>query len=131
MGDSNDGLVGAEPSIQSVIGPDRLREFIMLPIWTVNDFRFTIKESHFKTRREIYQIPINIPLCLPYKSEKCYYKEVEGVGVYEQMLKKLEESVLFYGSSRLSRPKPVIQNLEHDRHVNIKFTSILTQTNLN
>lgn len=31
----------------------------------------------------------------------------------------------------LSRPKPVLQSLEHDRHVNIKFTSILTRTNLN
>ena len=31
----------------------------------------------------------------------------------------------------LSRPKPVLQSLEHDRHVNIKFISILTRTNLN
>ena len=29
----------------------------------------------------------------------------------------------------VSPPKPVLQNLEHDQHVNIKFTSILTQTN--
>ena len=33
-------------------------------------------------------------------------------------------------SGSLSQPKPVLQNLEHDRHVNIKFTSILTRTNL-
>ena len=59
----------------------------MLPIWTVNDFTSTIKESHFKTLREKYQIPANIPLYLPYMSEKCYYKGVEGVEVYEQMLK--------------------------------------------
>ena len=30
----------------------------------------------------------------------------------------------------LSQPKPVLQNLEHDWHADIKFTSILTQTNL-
>ena len=69
------------------MGPDGLREFIMLLIWTVNEFTSTIKESHFKTLREKYQIPINIPLRLPYMSKKCYYEGVEGVGVYEHMLK--------------------------------------------
>ena len=59
----------------------------MSPIWTINDFISTIKENHFKTLKGKYQIPENIPLCLPYKSEKCYYDDVDGVGVYEQMLK--------------------------------------------
>ena len=86
-GVSSDGLDDVEPPIQSVIGPDGLREFIMLPLWTVNDFRSTIKESHFKTLRSKYQIPDNIPFRLPYKLEKCYCEGVEGVGVYEQMLK--------------------------------------------
>ena len=85
--DSSEGLDDAEPPIQSTIGPDGLKEFITLPIWTINDFTSTIKESHFKTPREKYQIPVNIPLRLPYLSEKCYYKGVEGVEVYEQMLK--------------------------------------------
>ena len=84
---SREGLDDAEPPIQFVIGLDGLREFIMLPIWTVNDFISTIKESHFKTLREKYQIPNNIPLRLPYMLEKCYYEGVEGVEVYEQMLK--------------------------------------------
>ena len=70
-----------------VVGADGPREFIMLPEWTVNDFTSTIKESHFKTLRDNYQIPDHIPIRLPYKSEKCYYEGVEGVGVYEQMLK--------------------------------------------
>ena len=86
-GDSSDGLVGAEPPIQSVVGPDGLREFIMLPLQTVNDFVSTIKESHFKTLKDKYSIPVHIPLRLPYKSEKCYYEGLEDVGVYEQMLK--------------------------------------------
>ena len=59
----------------------------MLPEWTVNYFVSTIKENHFKTLRENYQIPENIPIRLPYKSKKCYYDSVGGVGVYEQMLK--------------------------------------------
>ena len=78
---------GEEQTLRSVIGANGLREFIMLPEWTVNHFVSTIKENHFKTLRENYQISENIPIRLPYKSEKCYYEGVEGVGVYEQMLK--------------------------------------------
>ena len=84
---SEEYIVSAEPSSQSVVGPDSLREFIFLPLWTVNGFKSTIKQKHFDTLREKYQIPVNIPICLPYKSEKCYYKGVDDVGVYEQMLK--------------------------------------------
>ena len=50
---SDDG----EQRIESVVGTDGLREFIMLPEWTVNNFTSTIKEAHFKTLRAIYQIP--------------------------------------------------------------------------
>ena len=53
----------------------------------MNNFVSTIKENHFKTFRENFQIPNNIPIRLHYKSEKCYYDGVEGVGVYDQMLK--------------------------------------------
>ena len=60
----------------------------MLPEWTVNNFVSTIKENHFKTLRDNYQIPDSIPICLPYKSKKCYYDGVEGVREYEQMLKE-------------------------------------------
>ena len=59
----------------------------MLPEWMVNNIRSTIKEVHFKTLRAIYQIPDHIPICLPYKSEKCYYDGVDDVRVYEQALK--------------------------------------------
>ena len=80
-------LVSAEPPPQSIIGPDGLRQFILLPLWTMNDFRSTIKQKHFDTFREKYQIPFNIPIRLPYKSEKCYYRGVDDVGVYKQMFK--------------------------------------------
>jgi len=59
----------------------------MLLLWMINDFNSSIKECHFNTLREKYQIPINIPMRLPFKREKCYYKGVEDVNVYEQMLK--------------------------------------------
>ena len=81
---SNDG---EEQTLKSVVGADGLREFIMLPEWTVNNFVSTIKENYFKTLRDNFQIPNNISIHLPYKSKKCYYEGVEGVEVYEQMLK--------------------------------------------
>ena len=48
--------------IKSVVGTDRLREFVMLPEWTLNYFTSTIKEAHFKTLRANYQIPDYIPI---------------------------------------------------------------------
>ena len=78
---SSNGLMDVDPSIQSVIGPDGLREFILLPLWTVNDFNSKIKETHFKTLKDKFQIPDNIPMCLPYKSKKCYYEGLEDLGV--------------------------------------------------
>ncbi|KAL0006239.1 hypothetical protein SO802_013800 [Lithocarpus litseifolius] len=83
----SDDLGENEPQIQSVIDSDGMRKFIMLSLWTVNDFTSSIKESHFKTLRNKYQLPVNMPLHLPYKSERCYYDDVKGVRIYEQMLK--------------------------------------------
>ena len=76
-----------EQRIKSIVGTDGLREFVMLPEWTINSFTSMIKEAHFKTLRANYQIPNYIPIRLPYKSEKCYYDGVDDVGVYEQVLK--------------------------------------------
>ena len=78
---------GEDEPLRSVISVDGLREFIMLPEWTVHNFISVIKENHFNTFRANFQIPDNIPIRLPYVLEKCYYKQVDGVGVYEQMLK--------------------------------------------
>ena len=81
---SNDG---EDQRIKSVMGANGLREFVMLPEWTVNAFTSTIKEPHFNSFRAHYQIPNYIPIRLPYKSEKCYYEGIDGVGVYEQVPK--------------------------------------------
>ena len=82
-GDSSDGLMDLDPLIQSVLGPNGLRELILFPLWMVNDFISKIKETHFKTLRDKYQIPDNIPMHLPYKIEKSYYEGLEALGVYE------------------------------------------------
>ena len=73
---------GDQP-LGSVVDADGLREFIVLPEWTVHRFRSIIKERHFSTFRTNFQIPDNISIRLSYVSEKCYYEGVEGVGVYE------------------------------------------------
>ena len=78
---------GEDQRIKSLVGTDGLREFVMLPEWTVNAFTSTIKKAHFKTLRANYQIPDYIPIRLLYKSKKCYHEGVNGVGVYEQVLK--------------------------------------------
>ena len=65
---------GEDQRIKSVVGADGLREFVMLPEWTVNAFTPTIKEPHFKTLRANYQSPYYIPICLPYKSENVTMK---------------------------------------------------------
>ena len=59
------------------------RQFILLLMWTVNDFNFAIKKKHFDTLKEKYQIPVGIPIRLPFKFEKCYYQDADDVGVYE------------------------------------------------
>ena len=52
--DSKEGIGNAEPLVQFVIGPDGFREFIMLPLWTINDYNSSIKEHHFNTLRDKY-----------------------------------------------------------------------------
>ena len=78
---------GEDLPSEPVVCADGLRKFIMLPEWAVHKFRSVIKEKHFSTFRANFQIPNYIPIRLPYVLEKCYYDGVEGVGVYEQMLK--------------------------------------------
>ena len=53
LAEPEEGSDDDEQRIKSVVGTDRLREFVMLPEWTVNNFTSTIKEAHFKTLRAI------------------------------------------------------------------------------
>ena len=69
LAESEEGSDDGDQRIKSIVGADGLREFVMLPEWTVNNFTSTIKEVHFKTLRAIYQIPDHIPIRLPYKSK--------------------------------------------------------------
>ena len=75
MVEQDEGLDdGEEQIVRSVVGVDGLKEFVMLPEWTVNYFSSVIKEKHFKTFRDNYQIPDNISIRLPYKSERVIKK---------------------------------------------------------
>ena len=76
-----------ESPIRSVIGLDGLRKFVLPLMWIVNDFNSTIKRKHFDTLRKRYQIPVDIPIRLPFKIEKWYYRSAYDVEVYEQMFK--------------------------------------------
>ena len=85
--DGEKNVENVESPIRSIIGPDGLRNFILPLMWMVNDFNLTIKRKHFNTLRERYQIPIDIPIHLPFKFEKCHCRGADDVRVYEQMFK--------------------------------------------
>ena len=76
-----------ESSLRTVVGPGSLRNFVLPLIWTVNDFSSTIQRKHFNTLRDRYQIPVDVPICLSHKFEKCYYRDAPDVEMYEQMFK--------------------------------------------
>ena len=56
---------GEDQRVKSVVGADGLREFIMLPEWTVNAFTSTIKEPHFNTLRPTTKSQITSPSVYP------------------------------------------------------------------
>ena len=49
LAEPEEGSDVGEKRLKSVVDADRLREFVVLPEWTVNNFTSTIKEVHFKT----------------------------------------------------------------------------------
>nr|POF10303.1 hypothetical protein CFP56_61852 [Quercus suber] len=54
-GDSNgDDVDIGEPPIKSVIGPNGFGKFIMLPLWTINEYISSVKQTHFNMLREKY-----------------------------------------------------------------------------
>ena len=59
--------------------------FILPGIWTVNDFKSMMTTKFFNNLRDHYQIPNNIPICLPGKYEKCYSWKTADVGMYDAM----------------------------------------------
>lgn len=83
-GDLNSSnMIYIDPPVQFVIGSDGLKEFILFPLWTVNDFNSTVKKKNFESLRERYQILVGIPIHLPFNSKKCYYEGDENIGLYE------------------------------------------------
>ena len=84
-GDSNneENVGNAKSPIRYIIGLNGFRKFLLPLIWMVNDFNSTVKSAHFETFWDRYQMPTDIPICLPFKFEKCYYWDVEDIGVYK------------------------------------------------
>jgi len=73
-----------ESPFRTVVDPDGLRNFVLPLIWTVNDFSLTIQRKHFNTLRDRYQIPVDVPIHLPHKFEKCNYCDAPNVGMYDK-----------------------------------------------
>ena len=81
--DNNDG---DEEALDSTSGAPRDdRPFILPKIWTVNDFLPTMLDKVFKTLRDRYQIPDDIPIRLLGKFEKCYSRKTADIGMYDAM----------------------------------------------
>lgn len=59
--------------------------FILTLIRTVNDFYPTMSDKVFNTLHDRYQIPENIPFCLPRKFERCYSTRIVDIGMYDAM----------------------------------------------
>ena len=69
--------------LRTIVGPDDVRNFILPFVWMTNDFSSTIQRKHFNTFRDRYQIPIDVPIHLPYKFEKCYYYGATDVRMFK------------------------------------------------
>ena len=76
-----------ESLLWSVVGPNGLRNFDLPLIWTINNFSSFVKSKHFNTLWDRYQIPADIPIHLPHKFEKCYYRDASDIMMYEQLFK--------------------------------------------
>ena len=76
-----------ESLLRTFVGLNGLRNFVLSLIWMVNDFSSTIQRKHFNTLQDRYQILVDVPIRLPYKFEKCYYRDAPNVEMYEQMFK--------------------------------------------
>ena len=57
LAEPEEGSDGGGKGIKSIVRADGLREFVMLPEWTVNNFRSTIKEVHFKQLEQFTKYP--------------------------------------------------------------------------
>lgn len=68
---SNDG---EEQRIKSVVSADGLREFIMLPEWTVNDFRSTIRRNTSTLLGPITKFQITSPSVYPISQRSAIMK---------------------------------------------------------
>ena len=67
-----------------MLGED-FKLFILLPIWSVNDFIPKMTKDIFSRLRPYFQIPDDIPIRMARKNEKCYSGKTTDVGFYEAL----------------------------------------------
>ena len=82
--DDGDGRATKGESLGS-FGDGHTRPFILPSIWTVNNFKLTMKTNIFKTLQDRYQIPDNIPIRQLRKFEKCYSGKTVNISMYDAM----------------------------------------------
>ena len=82
-GDEDDG--DEKTSKRTLGSPGDDHPFILLKIWTVNDFLPMMPAMVFNVLRNRYQIPDNIPIRLPGKFEKCYSGRTVDIGMDDAM----------------------------------------------
>ena len=63
------------------------RPFILLKMWTFNDFKPTMMANVIKNLQDRYHIPNHIPIHLPGKFEKCYSGKIMDIGMFAKGLR--------------------------------------------
>ena len=84
-GDGDEDDDGEGSSEGASVGPRDNRPFILPAEWAVNKFLPSMSDKIFSELHVRYQISEHIPICLPYKNEKCYTGRTADVGMYDVM----------------------------------------------
>ena len=66
-------------------GDGHTHPFVLPKIWTVNNFKPTMRTNIFKNLQDHYQISDHIPIHLLGKFEKCYSGKTVNIGMYDAM----------------------------------------------
>ena len=86
--DGDEGEVSrkaSEEGSSESLGDVHTRPFILLKMWTSNDFKPTMMANVIKNLQDRYHIPDHIPIHLPGKFEKCYLCKIMDIGMYDAM----------------------------------------------
>ena len=86
--DGDEGEVSRKASKEGrseSLGDVHTRPFILLKMWSFNDFKPTMMANVIKNLQDCYHIPDHIPIRLPRKFEKCYLGKIMDIDMYDAM----------------------------------------------